>query len=121
MAPSIHYLLILISGGDGANRLAVFVDKNRDLFIYSARSSVGKTAKLGTMVQTMLWHDQAAMIAAMCNGKFTIWYFPGIVFVDPDILSMTRHQSDATDLGKAPMCVLPYNDPLDFISFFRSP
>ena len=95
----------LDQGGPSHQRLLAFVDKNRDLLLCAARSASAKAAKLGTMVQTMLWHDQAASIAAMCNGKFTVWHYPGVVFVDPDVLALTRDQSDATDLGKAPVCV----------------
>ena len=45
------------------NRMVAFVDKNRDMFLAQVRRSKPKLAKLGTMVQSLKWHDAASLLA----------------------------------------------------------
>lgn len=84
--------------GSLARHLA-FVDKNRDVFITVVRKSVNRAAKLGTMVQSIAWHEDCTMLAAVCNGRFSVWYYPSAVFVDPDVLATTRSDTDASEIG----------------------
>lgn len=39
------------------------------------------------MVLSAVSHDSCNMIAALADGKFTVWYYPNAVFVDKDLLS----------------------------------
>lgn len=41
---------------------------------------------LGTMVLSAVCHDSCNMIAALADGKFTVWYYPNVVFVDKELL-----------------------------------
>lgn len=91
----------LDQGGQGRN--IALVDKNRDLFVTVLHRSKYRLAKLGTMVQSLVWHDQYAMLAAISNGKFVTWYYPTAAFVDPDILVRTRSEKEASDFGKSPV------------------
>lgn len=84
--------------GTLARHLA-FVDKNRDVFICVVRRSSIKTVKLGTMVQSIAWHENCSMLAAVCNNRFSVWYYPSAVFVDPDIVPTTRADVDASEAG----------------------
>lgn len=83
-------------------RHLVMIDKNRDLHITALRRSRPKSAKLGTMVQSLIWHDEHSMLAAVTNGKVAVWYFPSAAFVDPDVLPQTRFDRDAAPFGKTP-------------------
>ena len=49
---------------------------------------------LGTMVSTMAWNDNCNMLAAVADNKLTIWYYPNVAFVDPDIVQKTLLQLD---------------------------
>jgi len=85
-----------------AMRHLCLVDTNRDLHIAVLRRSRPKMAKLGTMVQSLAWHEEHSMLAAVTNGKLAVWYYPSAAFVDPDILPTTRSDRDATEFGKTP-------------------
>ena len=41
----------------------------------------------GTMVLSAVCHDCCNMIAALADGRLTVWYYPNTVFVDKDLLS----------------------------------
>ena len=49
------------------------------------------------MVLSAVWHDCCNMIAALADGKFTVWYYPNTVFVDKDLLHMSM-----VEKGKLP-------------------
>ena len=46
----------------------------------------------GTMVLSAVCHDSCNMIAALADGKFTVWYYPNAVFVDKDLLAQTVYE-----------------------------
>lgn len=52
----------------------------------------------GTMVLSAVCHDSCNMIAALADGKFTVWYYPNAVFVDKDLLAQTVYEK-----GKCPI------------------
>ncbi|KAJ3216152.1 Intraflagellar transport protein 80 [Dinochytrium kinnereticum] len=79
-----------------SGRQLLIIDKNRDLYITPVIKPNPK--KLGTMVETMAWNDEADMFAAMVDGKFVVWYYPNVVFIDEDIEPITRFEKD----GSAP-------------------
>ncbi|KAI8852661.1 WD40-repeat-containing domain protein [Chytridium lagenaria] len=54
----------------------------------------------GTMVETVSWNDEADMFAAMVDGKFVVWYYPNVVFIDEDIEPITRFEKDGSQFGK---------------------
>lgn len=43
----------------------------------------------GSMVTSICWNDGANMLAAMQDGNFVVWYHPGIVHLDRDLLPIT--------------------------------
>ena len=73
----------------GLARHLTLVDKNRDLHVAMVRRSTQTMAKLGTMVESMMWHDSWSILAALSNGKLSVWYMPSVVFIDPDIVVRT--------------------------------
>lgn len=42
--------------------------------------------KLQTMVDTVAWNDSSDMLAALADGKLVSWLYPGIAFVDKDLI-----------------------------------
>ena len=50
---------------------------------------------LGTMIMSLSWNDQTNMLAALADGKFTVWYYPSAVYVDRDLLPKTVHEKEA--------------------------
>ena len=42
------------------------------------------------------------MLAGIADSRFTIWYYPSIVYVDKNLLQRTTYQRDATDFGRNP-------------------
>lgn len=46
------------------------------------------------MVDSAVWNDENDMLAAITDGKFIVWYYPNVVFVDEDIASLCRLEKD---------------------------
>ncbi|KAJ3393213.1 Intraflagellar transport protein 80 [Lobulomyces angularis] len=89
----------LIGATSGINgRQLVIVDKNRDMWITGLIKVNFK--KLGTMVDTFSWNDEIDIIAAMVDGKFTVWYYPNAVFIDQDIAHLTKIERDGSTFGR---------------------
>eukprot|EP00795_Rhopilema_esculentum_P016996 gene16996-8500_t len=91
----------LNNDGPGTERKLAIIDKNRDLYIRTVRQvGAPKTTKLSTMVSTMAWNDSVNMLAAVADNKVTVWYYPNVAFVDPDIATRTVFQLDQSEFGK---------------------
>jgi intraflagellar transport protein 80 len=73
------------------------------LFITILRRSRARLAKLGTMVQSLVWHEDHSMLAAISNNKLVVWYNPSAAFVDPELLDRVRSDRDGADFGKNPV------------------
>ncbi len=41
-------------------------------------------------------------MAGIADARFTIWYYPGVVYVDKNLLQRTIYQRDAIEFGKNP-------------------
>ena len=96
--------LALDQAGSPNERKLAFVDKNRDLYITNVRiiGNTRKISKLGTNIQNFVWNDAYNMLAGIADNRFTIWYYPGIVYVDKNLLHRSIYQRDATEFGKNP-------------------
>mmetsp|Transcript_5483 Transcript_5483/g.19072 ORF Transcript_5483/g.19072 Transcript_5483/m.19072 type:complete len:763 (-) Transcript_5483:1656-3944(-) len=86
--------------GSSNDRKVVFVDRNRDLFISPVQGHA--PFKLGTMVDSFVWHEEADMLAAMIDQKLVVWYYPNTVYVDKDLLPTTKYVKDSGEFGKVP-------------------
>ena len=86
-------------------RKLAFIDRNHDLYLTSVRKFGGSLVpgKLGVMVQSMLWAADCPMLAAMQETKFTIWYYPAIIYVDKALLGQTLVERDTAEFGKHPV------------------
>ncbi|KAI9344345.1 WD40-repeat-containing domain protein [Obelidium mucronatum] len=94
---AIEIALNHVIGPSGCRQLAI-VDKNREMFITPVYKPDLK--KIGTMVDTFSWNDEADMISAIVDWKFMVWYYPNVVFIDADIEPMTRFEKDGSVFGK---------------------
>jgi len=105
--PVIHQLDImeisLAQAGLGSERKLVLIDRNRDLYITPVHRS--QLVKLGSMVDTVMWQPKSDMLTGVMDGKLVIWYYPNVVYVDPDLVSMTKSISDGSQFGKTPQLV----------------
>jgi intraflagellar transport protein 80 len=99
--------LALDQAGIASERKLAFVDKNRDLYITNVRviGNNRKINKLGTNIHNFVWNDAYNMLAGLADSRFTIWYYPGIVYVDKNLLSRSMYQRDAAEFGKNPALV----------------
>uniref|UniRef100_A0A7S2QU27 Intraflagellar transport protein 80 n=2 Tax=Chlamydomonas chlamydogama TaxID=225041 RepID=A0A7S2QU27_9CHLO len=90
--------------GINTDRQMIFIDRNRDLYVMPIMKR--QVAKLGSMVDSALWHDTTGMLAAMVDQKLTVWYYPNEVYGDKELLAKTKYIKSDTDFGKASNIVL---------------
>ena len=103
------------TGESGGRRIA-FTDRNRDMFVACVATSVGASAasaaasmrsvKLSTMVDCCVWHAEVDVLCAVADQKLTTWYCPSAVFIDPDLLPLTKAViNEDSNYGFAPRIV----------------
>mmetsp|Transcript_10313 Transcript_10313/g.18966 ORF Transcript_10313/g.18966 Transcript_10313/m.18966 type:complete len:783 (+) Transcript_10313:217-2565(+) len=82
----------------GEDDLLAFVDANGDLFVQVTGK---RTFKLPcTMVESIRFNDTGALVAAVDGGsKLLVFLFPGIVWVDPDLLEETTMSIETMHLA----------------------
>ncbi|XP_048121196.1 intraflagellar transport protein 80 homolog [Alosa alosa] len=90
--------------GPANDRRIALIDKNRDLYLSSVRRLAREhtIVKIGTMVKTIAWNDSVNILSGVQDSQFTIWYYPGAVFVDKDLLPKTLLLKDASELSSMP-------------------
>ncbi|KAJ1554606.1 Intraflagellar transport protein 80 [Cladochytrium tenue] len=99
--------------GPSSTRLLAVVDKNRELYITGVLKpclkklgmveeiQIGPESDIdGTMVDSFAWNDEKDMIATITDGRFVVWYYPFVAFIDEDIEPLTRFEKDGSQLGK---------------------
>jgi intraflagellar transport protein 80 len=91
-------------------RILVFVDCNRDLFIASLNIGASgpgvssppiATFKLHSHVDSFCFNDETDVLVGLADGRLAVWYYPSVVFVDKDLLSLTLSSSDGTEFGRS--------------------
>jgi len=104
----IAHVMLSRYGGVGQRKLIV-IDKNRDLHVTHVGQAAGAKGpmlvKLGTMVDAAMWNDETDALAALLDGKFTVWYYPNVVFVDRDLINQVRVVKDGAEYGTEPQLV----------------
>lgn len=40
-------------------------------------------------MNSMCWNSGSNILAGMCDNKFTVWYHPGVVYTDRELLPQT--------------------------------
>lgn len=109
--PLIHkievVLIALDQCGSSNDRRIALIDKNRDLYLTSVRK-LGRAHsiyKIGSMVDTMAWNDSANILCGIQDNRFTVWYYPSVVFVDKDLLPKTIFTKDSSEFSRPPQMV----------------
>uniref|UniRef100_A0A2D4Q0U3 Intraflagellar transport protein 80 homolog n=1 Tax=Micrurus surinamensis TaxID=129470 RepID=A0A2D4Q0U3_MICSU len=85
-------------------RKIAFIDKNRDLYLTSVKrfGKEQKIIKIGTMVHTLAWNDTCNILCGLQDTRFTVWYYPNVVYVDKDLLPKTLYEKDASEFSNSP-------------------
>lgn len=50
--------------------------------------------KIAVMTESSLWNDNTELLAAITDGKFVVWYYPNVVFIDDDLIPLTKFEKD---------------------------
>ena len=74
-----------------------------DLYLVSVRKLSSSPGKLGVMVQSLSWAADCSMLAAMQDTRFSLWYYPAIIYVDRSLLSRTMVERDSGEFGAYPV------------------
>ncbi|KAL7746502.1 hypothetical protein RI367_008152 [Sorochytrium milnesiophthora] len=87
----------LDQSGTFMTRLVALIDKNHDLYVTPIVRP--QFRKLANMVDSIRFHDDNPMLASIVDSKLVIWYYPSAVFIDPDVLPLTKHERSGTAWG----------------------
>ncbi len=79
------------------------IDTNRDLYITPVVKQ--NFFKLATMTDTLYWNDVSDTLAAVADNNLVSWYYPGIAYVDRDLLVRSKVSRSAEVFGKLPQIV----------------
>lgn len=52
-----------------------------------------------------MWNDAYNMLAGIADSRFTVWYYPSVVYVDKNLLSKCIYQREASEFGRNPSLV----------------
>ena len=74
--------------GPNTERKLCFIDRNRDLYITPVLKP--QLVKMGTMCDSAVWNDATDMLATMIDQKLVVWYFPTCLFIDKDLVPLTK-------------------------------
>eukprot|EP00026_Physarum_polycephalum_P003964 Phypoly_transcript_03981.p1 GENE.Phypoly_transcript_03981~~Phypoly_transcript_03981.p1 ORF type:complete len:761 (+),score=98.06 Phypoly_transcript_03981:1-2283(+) len=94
--------------GASNERKIALIDRNQDLHI----TPVHKKAfvKMASMVSSAIWSDSTGMLAAIVDGKFVVWYYPNVVYIDRNLVEATKNIKDGSDFGKTCQLVTFYGN-----------
>ena len=53
-------------------------------------------------MQSLHWAADCPMLAAVQDGRLTVWYLPSIIFLDRSLLAATTQERDSSEFGKHP-------------------
>uniref|UniRef100_A0A1A8F3D9 Intraflagellar transport 80 homolog n=2 Tax=Nothobranchius korthausae TaxID=1143690 RepID=A0A1A8F3D9_9TELE len=90
--------------GPSSERKIAFIDKNRDLYLTSVHHlrKEPKVCKIGSMVHSMAWNDSANILCGIQDKQLTVWYDPGVVFTDKELLPKILYIKDGSEFSRAP-------------------
>ncbi|VDN53941.1 unnamed protein product [Dracunculus medinensis] len=89
--------------GSADERKLAFIDTSCDCYIISVRSYSAKNriAKLGTMITKICFNDTSNILAGLQDNQLIIWTYPGVVFVDRDLLPKIIINKECRDFGRS--------------------
>jgi len=57
---------------------------------------------MATMCDSAVWSESTDMLGTMIDQKLVVWYYPGAMFVDKDLVGKTKFIKEASEFGKVP-------------------
>jgi len=85
-----------------ADRLLIFVDIQRDLYLCAPFAASGLVMiKLQTQVESFLFHDDLCACASISEGHISLWYHPENALVDSDLLSLSCVREEGVDYNRS--------------------
>ncbi|KAF8384242.1 che-2 [Pristionchus pacificus] len=96
--------ICLSQSGNINNRLLAMIDAAGSVYVSMIKTfgKVARTAKLGTLVQRICFHDQWPMLAGLQEGQLVVWPCPSIAFDHRDLLEKTTITKKVEQLGRFP-------------------
>jgi len=121
MCEILHVALNQLNFGN-QERLLVFTDRNRDLFVaalFPTGGAVGGVSgggsssgvlscplfKLHSHVESFAFNDDTNALVGLADGRMLFWYHPEIAFTDRDLLPASNVSLDASDYGRSAQIV----------------
>ncbi|RXG60139.1 Intraflagellar transport protein 80-like protein [Armadillidium vulgare] len=91
--------------GQTKDRKMAVVDRNSDLYLVPIQrvGGMGREVKLGGMIHSLKWCDNANQLASLHESALVIWYYPAVAFVDRDLLMLTMWRKDGIQKSTAIM------------------
>ncbi|CAG0899667.1 unnamed protein product [Darwinula stevensoni] len=101
------YEMSLDQTGPATERKLALIDRNRELYLVAIRRHGGSSVamKLGVMVGSLYWNDGASMLAALQNSRLVVWFYPNVIFVDKELLTLATQEREGGEFGKSPIVV----------------
>lgn len=81
-----------------SERKIAFVDSNKDLFLSPAHKR--DIIKLSAMTDSFLWNDKNDTLAAVADGRLIAWYYPNAIYVDKDLMELSRVTKELPEIGQ---------------------
>lgn len=85
-------------------RKIAFVDVNRDLHLAMVHKN-DKSVKLGTICDSFLWHDKFDILLSISDSKLSTYFYPNVVYIEPDLLELTILGKEVAELGRLPQII----------------
>ncbi|GMT04173.1 hypothetical protein PENTCL1PPCAC_26347, partial [Pristionchus entomophagus] len=96
--------ICLSQSGNINNRMLAVIDSAGSVHVAIIKTfgKVSRTAKLGTLVNRICFHDQWPMLAGLQEGQLMVWPCPSIAFDHHDLLEKTTITKRVEQLGRFP-------------------
>lgn len=107
----IKHKLSIVQIALGDDDLLAFLDGNGDLFV---QANGKKTFKLPcTMVESIRFNESGALVVAADGGnKLQVFFYPGVVWVDPDLLADTTITKETPQFATKQPQIISFADHL---------
>jgi len=79
-------------------RKIAFIDANRDLYLSPVHKK--DVAKISTICDSFIWHDQFDILASISDNKLITYYYPNVVYIDKDLVELCMQSKEAPEIGR---------------------
>lgn len=85
-------------------RKIAFLDVNRDLYLTTIHKAE-KSVKIATICDSFQWHDKFDILVSISDNKLSTFFYPNVVFIDPDIVTLSTSVKEVPELGRLPQII----------------